>query len=473
MFDQTLRQQFGHGEDRRVKNEETDPWAISKNSEDLIDSMLNLIVNHKKALKVIPQCSHPDTAREWANKRGLSVSTPDLDNDPATQEVVVWDKSGKRPYVVNGYKLTKSDYPTRNAYWGSHKTAEERVEEPMDEWIENEVYNIKKRPDNKWVNDSIGLGEVGHQIERYGYGLPTKPKKMMTPYAVFSKLIAPMVKKMFNQKEFYSRFGITSNGDNVAYPAALLRKIISPISIYRVLYLRLVEQKYCFMLSINQNGGNLINYDAFKKHMKNDHVKADFYKWFYNNYLTGPQKEDFNDEVISLNIIVQNLIPGNITNENVNDPVHILLNLLGIANWVNNEPFFSDDQSSYTLLNTLRSDDLSKRALKILEQKEHPNHKSLKRNLQKAKIISQQSCERYLSKENVARIVSNLTAFRKFIQSMEMTGTPNNIPPSPQNPAGGSDVPPIQGAAMNVPQESVEAVRDRSQRTMDEFFGPE
>ena len=459
--DQSIRQQFGHGEDKRIKNEDEDQWAISKSREDLIDSMLNLIVNHKKSLKLIPQCSHPDTAREWASKRGLSVTTPDLDNDPATQEVVVWDKSGRYPYVVNGYQLERSDYPTRNAYWGTHQTAESRMEEPMDEWVSNKVYNVKTRDDNKWIVDAVDVTQLGRNIERYGYGMPTKPKKMMTPYAIFSKLIAPLVKRVWATEQFYNAFGITTDVDDKAsYVAEMFRKIVSPISIYRALYLRLVEQKY-FFKQCDANGGNPIAYSAFKKYMKTDRGKADFYNWFYKNYLIGDDKGEFNRDVINIDIVCENLVPMRKEGEPVRN-VDVLLNLLGEGNWTNNEAFIIDtDGNSATLKETLKSDKISKLAYTILEDKNHQSHKDAKKRLDKAKRISQISSEKFIGKANVDKIVSDRVAYEAYRKSLAKTGTPNHmVPGSPAKGGSAQEAPPQPPAP-------------KGQRRMDDFFTPQ
>ena len=460
--EQTLRQQLGHGEDKRVKNEDEDQWAITKGKEDLIDSMLNLIINHKKSLKLIPQCSHPDTAREWASKRGLSVSTPDLDNDPSTQEVVVWDKSGRYPYVVNGYQLTRSDYPTRNAYWGSHQTEESRLEEPMDEWIRDKVYTVKTKADNKWIVDTVDVTQVGHNIEKYKYGMPTKPKKMMTPYAIFSKLIAPLVKTVWRTQQFYKAFGITTNEeDKASYISVIWKKIVSPISIYRALYLRLVEQKYYFKLC-DDNGGNPISYAAFKKHMKTDHGKAAFYNWFYKNYLDGPDKGDFNKDVINIDIVCENLIPP----RKEGDPVRVtdvLFQLLGADNWNNNKAFIIIGHQSATLREVLKSDVLSKAVYEVLENKSHPAHKDTKRELDKAKRISQRSSEAFIGKANVDKIVSDKIAYEAYKKSMDKTGTPNHMVPS--SPAKGGQA-----------QEAEQAPRPTAtggQKRMEDFFSPQ
>ena len=428
--EQTLRQQFGHGEDKRVKNEDGDQWAISKSREDLIDSMLNLIVNHKKSLKLIPQCSHIDTATEWAAKRGLSASSKDLDND-GTPETVVWDKSGRYPYVVNGYQLARSDYPTRNQYWGTHKTSESRAEEPMDDWVRNKVYNVKTKADNKWVVDSVDMTEVGHKIDKFGYGMPTRPKKMMTPYAIFSKLIAPIVKEVWRQDAFYKAFGITNHGE-ASYTAELFRKIISPISIYRALYLRLVEQKYYFK-QCDAIGGNPIEVAAFKKWMKVDRNKANFYNWFYTNYLAGADKSEFNKEVVDMDKVIENLVPPPPSDGKPRN-IDVLFHLLGAANWTDTQPFLIDHDSgqTYTLQQVLKNDALAEVVFGILNDKDHPNYRTTKKNLERAKKISQASSEKFIGKANLESILNDKIAYDAYRKSVAKTGTPNHVvPPSP------------------------------------------
>jgi hypothetical protein len=137
--------------------------------------------------------------------------------------------------------------------------------------------------------------------------MPTKPKKVMSPYSIFSKLIAPIVKEVWLQNEFYNRFGIERSQDGMSYTAEMFKKIISPIAIYRALYLRLVEQKFYFT-KCDANGDEFINYASFKKYMKEERGKKDFYNWFFDNYLDGVDKSQFKSNIINLERVIETIM---------------------------------------------------------------------------------------------------------------------------------------------------------------------
>ena len=109
---------------------------VTERYEDVLDSMLNVILNHKKELHKIPQCTTVAGAKEWASKRpGFRAQMRNIGGDPEP-EVVVFDKAGK-PVVVNGYQLKPSDYGLRTAYWEANPTKEARIDNPMRKWAEN------------------------------------------------------------------------------------------------------------------------------------------------------------------------------------------------------------------------------------------------------------------------------------------------------------------------------------------------
>ena len=467
--DQTLRERLGRGTDMR---EHVETEGISATRKELLDDLLDIILKHKKEIRKVPQASHITSATEYARKRGLSATEVDLDGD-GTRETVVWDRSGRVPYIVNGYKLAPSDYHVRNAYWGSHPNSEDRIEEPMDEWIDNKVYKTTQRKDNKWINDKFEILEEGRKLQNWaGYSMPTKPKKVMSPYSIFSKLIAPLVKQVWFQDSFYRSFGITggSGEDKGSYTAEMFKKIISPISIYRALYLRLVEQKFYFT-KCDANGGNPINYAAFKKYMKEERGKKEFYNWFFVNYLDGPDKSEFKKSMIDLEKVVKTLIPGEVKPGEKAGPIHVLLHLLGEANWKNNNPFVIKDGTTYTLEQVLRSDDVAKVVFEVINNKDHPYFRTVKKNLEIARKTSQMSTDAYIGKSNVANIIVDQEAYRFYKSSVKHTGTPNDIlPPSPDKRMGPAvQVDPVDEAMAQQAQQQVPT----GQRKMTDFFTPQ
>ena len=100
-------------EAKLIKQENQD-YRDSIKSE-VLEDLYDIILKHKKELRKIPQCSHINGAQDWARKRRLEAREADLDHD-GTRETVVWDRSGRFPYIVNGYKLSPSKQPLRKLF---------------------------------------------------------------------------------------------------------------------------------------------------------------------------------------------------------------------------------------------------------------------------------------------------------------------------------------------------------------------
>ena len=434
---QSLRQQLGQGTDMRQPRETT---GITPKREELLDDMLDLILKHKKELKKVPAASHITTATEWAKKRGLSATTKDLDGD-GTQETIVWDKSGRFPYVVNGYKLAQSDYPLRNAYWGSHPNAEDRAFEPMDDWVRNKVYRTTKNASNEWVTDSVELTEAGNKLKNWGYGMPTKPKKTMTPYAIFSKLIAGDVAAALQHNLVEKRLGVT-NVTNEDY-AKILRKIVSPIHIYRALYIRMVEQKFYFK-KIDENGGQPIPYAQFKKYLKEDRGRNAFNKWFYEECLEGETKGELQHSKFNVGVIADNLVPvpfGEINWTQKLHAVNILANLMSRNLWNATDPFVVIDSQGYTFKQVIQDDNLAHQVMEILDDKTDSRYRLVKKNIEICKKFATASTQEYLDKANIANVISNHDAYKRYREAKQQTGNENVVTPEGQAAsveAGGS-----------------------------------
>ena len=436
---QSLRQQLGQGVDMRQPRETT---GISAKREELLDDMLDLILKHKKELKKVPAASHITTATEWAKKRGLSATTKDLDGD-GQEETIVWDKSGRFPYIVNGYKLAQSDYPLRNAYWGSHPSAEDRAFEPMDVWVRDKVYHTTKNATNEWVTDKVELTETGEKLEKWGYGMPTKPKKTMTPYAIFSKLIANDVAVAFEHSLMQQRLGVKNIADEDY--AKLLRKIVSPIHIYRALYLRLVEQKFYFK-KIDESGGQPMPYKEFKKFLKEERGRNAFNQWFYTECLEGDKKESLHHSKFNVGTIVDNLIPvpfANIDWTKKLNEVNVLANLMSRNLWNETNPFVVIDGQGYTFKQVIQDDNLAQVVMEILDDKDDSRHRLVKKNIEICKKFATAATQAYLDKANIAAVISNHDAYVRYRDAKRNVGNENVVTPEGQAAsveAGGSPV---------------------------------
>ena len=210
---------FGLKDDQRRRDAKFDN-TFGEHKKNLFDTLVNMVVNHKMELQKIPATSHIDTATVWAEKRGLRAGQQDFDRD-GHPETVVYNKAGQ-PFIVNGYKLKASDYPVRHAYWGSHQTSEERAGEPMREWVMNEAYEEVIDAEKPWKR-TVNVKPFGHKLKEWGYRMPTKPKKQISVFSHFCKLIAPYVKTYFESDSLRDGLGGNANESS----CKLLKKIIS------------------------------------------------------------------------------------------------------------------------------------------------------------------------------------------------------------------------------------------------------
>ncbi len=188
--------------------------SLGERRQDVLDSLLNIILNHKKEIQKVPGTATIDAAKAWCAKRpgsGFRADTQNIGGDPE-REVVIYDKAGK-PFIVNGYRLKPSDYGMRKLYQEAiDKDPEGMIGTSMREWTTDQTWATVPQPGNKWNQSVVKNNEVYDRMKSWGYRMPTKPKKEASPYAIFSKLIAPIVKTLFNKPMLYKRladvFGI-------------------------------------------------------------------------------------------------------------------------------------------------------------------------------------------------------------------------------------------------------------------------
>jgi len=257
-------------------------------------------------LKKIPAASAPKSAQEWAAKRGLRAGIEDLNQD-GLPETVVYNKAGQ-PIIINGYKLTPSDYAVRNLYYSKHPTSEARAGKPMKAWVKHKAFNTTVNPEQPW-KQTVAITPFGEKVKDWGYKLPAKPKKRMSVYQHFSKHIAPYVKEYFDSGAFVTMLGANAGPSC----AKLLKKVISPITMYRLLYVKIVERRYFYHLARGDGRGNNMEmtYSNFKTYCKNNPTK--YWDFYIANTLQGPKEPEFNQfkpNIINLDVVVDVMVNG-------------------------------------------------------------------------------------------------------------------------------------------------------------------
>ena len=109
----------------------------------------------------------------------------------------------------------------------------------------------------------------------------------------------------------------------------VLKKIISPISMYRMLFSKMIERSYFYFLrkQYPQRFGSL-NYKQFKEFVKKNENR--FYQWFLTNYIDVTTK-DFKTSRITLKVI-QGQIARDEINWDGSDPEDAIVFLIGVDN---------------------------------------------------------------------------------------------------------------------------------------------
>ena len=371
------------------------PNGFTENREDMYNAMLNLILKHKVELQKIPAASSLASATNWAAKRGLRAGEADLDKD-GKPETIVYDKSGK-PYIINGYRLKASDYPIRKAFYTAFPTPEDRAGESMSSWIKQQAYSVQVDPDNPW-RQSVTTTPFGTQLKEWGYRMPTRPKKKQSVFNIFCKLIAPVLKEYYEGDEGLpaSLLGANSGPECLT----VLKKIISPIAMYRMLYLKMVEREYFFSLT-SQDEYRGMKYQQFKKFIKN--YENRFYTWFKINYLTSDQKS-FKPNKVTPRIIQGQLVKDNI-DWNGDDPDDAIVFMIGLENMGN--------ECGQTLLNR----EQAQRFLDALEDKKSPEGKQATKDLARWKKSAGNSQKKFF-KDQIGYLFENPDARQRFEEAV-------------------------------------------------------
>ena len=190
----------------------------------------------------------------------------------------------------------------------------------MSSWVKSAAYDVQADPNNPWKR-TVNNTQFGNQLKEWGYRMPTKPKKSFSVFSVFSKLIAPIVKVYLESETCANVFSETGGSDCVA----VFRKLVSPITLYRVLYMKIVERSYFFEL-LHQN--LISSYKSFKQYIK-DHPSK-FWSFFAANFLSDDLTA-FKLGVITPESVALNLVKGSCQWDG-SDKDDVVVFLIGLKN---------------------------------------------------------------------------------------------------------------------------------------------
>ena len=434
---------FGLEQDQRRRDMKFDN-AFSEQKKNLFDSLVNLVVNHKMELQKIPACSHLNTATQWANKRGLRAGEHDFDKD-GHPETVVYNKAGQ-PFIINGYKLKASDYPVRKAYWEAHPTSEDRAGESMKEWVMDMTYNEKIDEEKPWKR-TITTTPFGNKLKDWGYRMPTKPKKQISVFSHFCKLIAPYVKTYFENGALTGLLGQSATPNC----ALILKKIISPITMYRMLYMKIVERWYMFYLRRGSDEYNF-NYKQFKEYCKKNPNK--FWTFYMENVLADFY--EFKDNIVNDDVVAR-LFAKDGLDWDFNDPDDAIIFFMGKAN-------VDDDEFTDTIQNDGGAADAF---IERLQTGSKEDKKQAVKTLEKWKVRARKGTKEFFEKQ-VQHLMENNGAYERYLAAVERGRNPidpNPIVAVPASPERSQE----EGNARVAPPDEAAPQDDVVEPTEDDF----
>ena len=404
---------------------------LGERREDVLDSLLNLILNHKKEIQKVPGTATYEAAKNWCKKRpgsGFRADEQDLGGGP-DKEVVIFDKAGK-PFIVNGYKLKPSDYGMRKFYQEAvDKDPERMIGTSMREWATEQVWASVPEKGNKWNHTITKNTPVYDRLHSWGYRMPAKPKKEASPYAIFSKEIARIVKDVLMEGEIYVRlgsvFGIPAkpNMQNLDF----FNKIVSPISIYRFLYLRLVEQKYFWACASSQQTKNINTFERFKHFLKER--KATFRNWFLTYVMTGTEKEKFKDSWVGKESVLDALVKESIQldGSDIQDGIVFLISVANLKDKTPVEFTFKGEAVSTTFRELLVDGETAGKFNTVIKESysRNPTSRDLKKRLNRWKKNAEESMKSYFKSAEAQKLFfENQEGMNAFLKGVAM-GLPN------------------------------------------------
>ena len=229
--------------------------------EDLYESLVNLVLNHRSELKKMPSLMTEKGAQEFADKSNgqYRYKKVDLnnDNDP---DLVLYNKAGQ-PVIINGYKIKSSDFGYINKFRSDNPTAKERaIAGGYNGWFDTQ-FGFEKA-DKPWKPNTVKNPKPAdfEAIVNKGYKRVAKPKTKVNLYTLFTKLIAPIVKEYWD--------AVIGDPNNPSINPEI-PKVIRPLNLYRILYILMVEQNI-FQHYGPEKGWK--NYAAMKKEISGNKV---------------------------------------------------------------------------------------------------------------------------------------------------------------------------------------------------------
>ena len=236
---------------------------------DLYDSLINVILNHKKEIQKIPKAMTLEGAKKYATQLGEGYRAKEMDLNPGDglneNEVVIYNPAG-RPVVINGYKLRNSDYPYYKEYYETYPGGMDEDKQVMKSFNQfmDEAYEYEPGK-NAWDERKIGNPDYFANYEKMGYAKKRPRKKQLAPNQIFAKLWSQYIKAVFA-------------ADKIPDTWKLAKRLIRPLHLQQIAFLLFFDIPEYKTVHLNYGQStNYITYESWRKFIN----ESDYNKQHY------------------------------------------------------------------------------------------------------------------------------------------------------------------------------------------------
>jgi hypothetical protein len=107
-----------------------------------MDELFNVVQSLKRDVRLIRDAQSKAGAEDWIQRNGLEehlyVDARDIDGDDIP-DIVVRDRTTRKPYIVKGYTTEQSQYPLKHKYFTKYPLAADRKGNPYRDFIDDGI----------------------------------------------------------------------------------------------------------------------------------------------------------------------------------------------------------------------------------------------------------------------------------------------------------------------------------------------